>query len=436
MSRQTNSTPFSGQRLGVLAIILFILAFAGWMWLAPLHSAVVTAGQVKTATNRTFVQHTDGGVVKDIRVRNGDSVKAGQVLLELENVSIDANQELLRELVFLESIKLARLDAEQQLEPNFALGEAELDKAYHRHHDTGAFDRAYLRELKIFRTRRHLLDEQLASYQQQLQAVIDEQQALDRQKEATLNAVRLARDELDLNAKLVDSQYIPRARLLSLERMVAELSARQGEHEAMLAKSVQRKNDLQLRIAATRNEYQRIAAEEYKAGHQRLVELRERLRPAEDAARRKAVLAPVSGKVVNLRINSPGEVAAPREPLMELVPDDAPLLIEARVGVDAIKHLHLGQPTELRFTTFNARTTPLTRGDLTYISADALADRDGIPRYTIQVEPRQEALENAGIATLKPGMAAEVYVLVESRTVLEYLLAPIHDTLRRSLREP
>lgn len=421
----------AGLRLGLMAIGVATLAFVTWMWLAPLNSAVVSIGLVKAATNRKFVQHTDGGIVKRILVHNGDSVTQGQPLVELDDVKIDANFLLLQEMMIFEAVKRERLDAEQQLTVRFLI-----DEKLGQTLDPTLLDKAYQRESRIFRTRRSLLDEQLASYQRQLLAITDEQAALRRQQEASRKAAQLARDELGINEALLRDKFVSRARLISLERAVAEYGAKQGEHESMLAQSEQRKHDISLRMASARSEYQRVAAEEFKDSHAKLVQLREQLRPAEDAANRKVLVAPVSGKVVNLRLNSPGEVAPPREPLMEIVPDSEELLVEGKVGVDAIKHLHSDQLTELRFTTFNSRTTPLVKGNLIYVAADAVTDKDGMPYYLIQVRPQPESIKEAGIPELKPGMAAEVYVLVESRSTLDYLLTPITDTLRRTMREP
>jgi membrane fusion protein, epimerase transport system len=428
---QRHPSALSPRRLGLMAIALFVLTFGFWMWLAPLHGAVVSGGLVKTATNRKIVQHPEGGIVKRILVRNGDAVRAGQTLVELEDIKTDANYQLLMELAVFEAVKRDRLDAEQQLAPRFAL-----DPERRRAYEAGLLDKAYEREAKIFRLRRGLMEEQIASYQRQLQAIAEEQTALRRQMESSRQAAQLARDELRLNEGLARDKFISSARLIALQRAVAEYGAKQGEHEAMLAQAEQRRNDMSLRMASTRSEYQRIAAEEFKESNARLVQLREQLRPIEDAARRKAIVAPVSGRVVSLRLNAPGEVAAPRDPLMEIVQDNEELLVEARVGLDAIRHLRMDQLAELRFTTFNTRTTPLVQGNVTYISADALTDKDGLPHYVIQVRPQAESLRQAGIAELKPGMAAEVYVLLESRSVIDYLLAPITDTLRRTLREP
>lgn len=430
MSAGLVSPASPARRVGLLAICLSFAAFAVWAWLAPLHGAVVAVGLVKSATNRKFVQHTDGGIVRAIHVRNGDSVRQGQPIIELTDVRVDANQQLLQEFALLETIRLARLDAEQQLLPGFTL------KPGQRGGDAAVAASAYQRELKIFRARRELLDEQLASFARQQQVVAEEVKALRRQIEASRQAARLARDELNLNATLVRDQFVSKARLISIERTVAEYDAKQSEHEALLAQAEQRGNDFALRTASIRSEYQRVAAEEFKESSARLVQLREQLRPAADAARRQTIVAPVAGTVMGLRVNAPGEVAPAKEALMEIVPAADELLVEARVGVDAIKHLRPGQLTELRFTTFNARTTPLVEGELSYISPDALVDADGVPSFVVQVRPHAASLAGAGIAALKPGMAAEVYVLLESRGVLDYLLAPVSDVLRRAFREP
>lgn len=431
MSGPATRLHFPARRVGLLAIAAAVLAFGVWAWLAPLHSAVVTVGLVKAATNRKFVQHTDGGIVKSVLVRNGDAVQQGQVLIELTDVRVDANQQLLQEFALLEAIKQDRLDAEQQLSPEFSLKAERRQSAAQE-----LIDRAYQRELKIFSARRNLLDEQVANFKRQQLAIASEMSALGRQIDASRQAAKLARDELNINTALVRDKFVSKARLISIERTVAEYEAKQSEHEALLTQAEQRGNDVALRMASIHSEYQRVAAEEFKESSARLLQLREQLRPADDAVRRQSVVAPVAGTVVGLRVNSPGEIAAAKEPLMEIVPEGDELLVEAQIGVDSIKHLRPGQTTELRFTTFNARTTPMVEGELSYISADALLDKDGVPSFVVQVRPHASALVRAGIPALKPGMAAEVYVLLESRSVLDYLLAPISEVLRRTMREP
>lgn len=426
----TLTTGQRAQRLGVGAIFAALAVFALWAALAPLHSAVVTVGQVKVESNRKLVQHTEGGVVKRVLVRDGEPVKQGQVLIELDGVKEDSGYTLLRELFTFETARRQRLDAEQQLLADYP--SLKVDDAFV---DPELLGKAYERELRLYRLRRGLLDEQRGSYERQLQALGQEQAALRRQADASAQSVRLAKDELNLNTALERDQFVSRTRLLALERGVTELGAKQSEHEALLAQSDSKRSELGLRMASARSEYQRQASEEYKESTARWVQLREQLRPAVESARRMSVVAPVDGTVVGLRVNGAGEVAPPREPLMEIVPADEQLVVEAHAPVDAIEYLRLQQTTELRFTGFSARTTPPVQGQVSYVSADAAMDRNGQPYYILRVRPQEESLKAAGIRELKPGMAAEVYVLIEPRSVLHYLWSPVTNSLRQAMRE-
>lgn len=256
-----------------------------------------------------------------------------------------------------------------------------------------------------------------------------------RQVDATQHAAHLAREELEMNKALVAEQFVSRSRVLTAERALADYEAKLSEYEASLAQAEQRGNEVALRMANARTEYQRLAAEEFKESHSRLVELQQKLRPVEDALQRQVITAPVSGRVVGSRFHAPGQVAGPREVLMEIVPDAEGLVLEAQVPVDSIQYLHVGQAAELRFTAFNSRATPSVAGQVSYVSADAMADRQGVPFYLVQVRPDPASLRQAGIAQLQPGMAAEVFILTEGRSVVDYLLAPVTDSLGRAMRE-
>lgn len=418
-------------RLGVVTIALTLVAFTAWAALAPLHGAVIGMGLVKAENSRKSVQHTDGGIIKAVHVRDGDAVKTGQPLLELDSVITDSSHRLLLELTAFEMVRHDRLDAEQQMLPDFRL-----KAANYARFDKELVDSAYARELKIFRVRRTSLDQQIATLREQMDAIEHEEKALRGEVAASRKSIELAQEELDINRRLYNEKFVSRARLLGLERAVSDYQAQLGEFEADLAQSVQRRNEVMLRIAGIRNDYQRVAAEEFKESSARLVEFREKLRPAEDALQRKVITAPTSGRVVGMRVHAPGEIAGPREVLMEIVPDEENLVIEAKVSLDHIKEMRVGQRADIRFTAYKSRTTPIVTGRLTYVSADALMDQAGsMPFYVVHIQPDPASLRRAGIEGLQPGMAAEVFVLTEARSTLDYLLSPVTDTIRRSLRE-
>jgi HlyD family type I secretion membrane fusion protein len=431
-----NTTTSPGQNwrhpavAGTLVILVAVVAFVLWAAMAPLNAAVVAMGFVKTENHRQGVQHPEGGIIKQLFVKDGDTVQAGQPLLELDNIGADANFRLLLETTAFEAIKRERLDAEQQFSPAFT----HRPETLARYGDALARP-AYQRELKIFQVRRNGLDQQLATLQDQTQAIELERQSLRTQIQANQDGMRLLAEELEMNRSLQTQQFVARTRVMAFERTMADYQTKLGEHQAAMAQAEQRLNDVKLRMASARSDYQRLASEEYKESSNRLAELRERMRPVEDALQRAQVLAPVSGKVVGLRFNALGQVAGPRDVLMEIVPDEEQLLVEAQVPVDGIKALYLEQAADLRFTAFKSRVTPLVSGKVSYVSADALVTDNGLPFYQVRIRPDAASLQAAGIAALQPGMAAEVYILTDARSALDYLLAPITDNMRKAMRE-
>ncbi|MBK6388586.1 MAG: HlyD family efflux transporter periplasmic adaptor subunit [Rhodoferax sp.] len=224
-------------------------------------------------------------------------------------------------------------------------------------------------------------------------------------------------------------------RLLEQKRKVLDYQSRSEERRADVARTLRLKEELNLKIISLRSDYSRGAAQELKDATNRIVELSDRLRPAEDMLKRSVIAAPVAGTVLALKTNTPGASIAPRENLLEIVPDDSTLLIEAQVGIDSIKELHLGQTADIRFSALPYRTTPLVSGRVKYIAADIQLTKEGQPYYLVQILPIPESLEEAQTPKLQPGMAAEIFVQTQPRTAFEYLLQPVTDTLARSFRE-
>jgi HlyD family type I secretion membrane fusion protein len=291
------------------------------------------------------------------------------------------------------------------------------------------------RELALFGSRRHALLEQQRLIRTQISEIRREITALGEQRKAELEALALADQELDSYEALEGKAYVAEVRVLAQRRMVSEYQSRAEERSAEAARAAQRVSELELRIASLGNEYASRAAEELKENSSRIQELRERLQPSEDAMRRQAITAPVAGRVLGLRVNTEGATIGAREPLVDIVPENQEVLIEGQAPLDSIKQLHLGQFAEIRFPALPYRTTPMVAGKVTYISPDALADKDGISFFQVHVRPDAQSLEDARIKALDPGMAAEVYIQTQSRTALQYIMRPVYDSLRRSFRE-
>lgn len=426
-----NIFPGKIARTGLVLILITFIGLGVWAATAPIQGAIIATGLVKTDANRKTIQHNEGGIVKSILVRDGDAVVPGQPLILLEDANVSASFQLLRGTLDAELARQARLQAEATVATHVDFP-AEL---------TGRRSEAAVkplmdRELALFNTRRAILLEQTRLLDSQIDDIIDESKALKAHKGVDEGAGRSAEEELKLYETLREQQFVSAARLLSQQRLVAEYLARSEQHNANLARAEQRIKELRLRIVGLRNDYNQTAVEGLKESSVKINELRERLLPSADALKRQAITAPVAGRVLGLRVHTPGASIGPREPLLDIVPEDEPLLLEAQTGVDSIKQLHIGQETDIRFTALPYRTTPLVLGKVSYISPDVLFDeKTGIPMYQIQVRPDSDSLKAAGISHLDPGMAAEIYVRTESRTTLEYLLKPVTSTLMRTFRE-
>jgi len=419
-------------RGGLVVLALGVLGLGAWLVVAPLSGAVIAPGFVKVDMNRKVVQHQEGGIVKQVLVRDGEHVALGQTLLVIDDVRLDATLDLLRTQHDGERAKAARLEAERAVLPEVKFPQ---DLVARRVEPKVA--ELLQRETALFRARREALDSQIAVLRKQIRQTVEEAEALAGQIAAEDRALKSQKEELAVNQKLSQQGFVQKTRLMSLERAVADYEARWEEHRAELAKTRQRASELELRVLAQRNSYVQSAADELKEASTRLFDLEERLRPSKDASDRQRVAAPIAGEVVGLRVFSPGAVVGPREVLMEIVPEDKTLIVEARIRPEDINHVRAGSEAEVRLTAYKQRTTPLVEGSVNYVSADRMVDtQSGAPYYVVHVDVSANALAAAGNLRMQAGMPAEVYIRTDSRTAFDYMFAPVTAYLRRGMREP
>ena len=412
-------------RSGLAVIVAGAAAFLLWGFWAPLSGAIIAPGYVKVDLNRKVVQHQEGGIVRAIRVRDGDRVTQGQELVLLDDVRIDAQLDLLRTQLDAERAKTARLEAERTLAARPVFPKDLIKDEYRT------------REEALFRARRQALDSQIAVLRQQIRETSEEAHALELQIAAEERALKLQKEELESNERLLAQGYVQRTRLLTLQRAVAEYEARFSEHRAELSKSRQRASELEFRVLSMRNSYVQTATDELKESSTRMFDLEERIRPSQDAAERQRILSPIDGEVVGLRVFSQGAVIGPRELLMEIVPDEKRLIIEARIRPEDINHVRAGSHADVRLTAYQQRTTPLVPGSVIYVSGDRMLEQNTErPYYVVHIDVPAEGLAEAGNLKLQAGMPAEVFIRTDSRTASDYLLAPVTSYLRRAMREP
>ncbi|MSR15421.1 MAG: HlyD family type I secretion periplasmic adaptor subunit [Gammaproteobacteria bacterium] len=418
-------------RIGMTLIAVAFVGFGGWASFVPLSGAVIAPGVVKVEANRKTVQHLEGGIVSAINVRDGDHVVAGQTLLELQSENVSASVEILSGQRDVEIAKHARLHAERELAE-----EIEFPAALVSRNSQPGVAALIEGEGRFFKAKRAALNGQKALLARQIGQSRDEIAALGEQVAAEGRAIELYREELTANQTLERKQFVQKTHMLGLQRGIEEYKSRRSEHLAEIARAMQRITDLELRAVSLGDKYVQDAAAELTVTQAKLFDLEERIRPSRDALQRQQITAPIAGTVVGLSMFTVGGVIRAGDPVLDIVPTENVLIVEAQLSVQDIDEVQLGSVAELRLPGLDYRTTPLLTGLVKYISADRLVDEaSGAPYYSLHVEADKDTLNKLQGYHLSPGMPAEVYVKTRNRTALQYWLKPLRAVLRRTMRE-
>jgi HlyD family type I secretion membrane fusion protein len=402
-----------------------------WALAAPISGGVVANGIVKVEANRRTVTHRDGGTVARVRVHEGQLVEKGQVLLELEDVRVEASADMLRAQLAGEKLRQSRLEAEAAGTGRWE-APAELRKTFA---DVKLWPEMAGRESATFKARQTHLAAQIEG---------DERQAADTRREIDIRlherensgrAITLMKEELSLNERLAAEQFVNRAKLITLERSVSEYESRLLTNEADLSQAKQRLGALEAHMQSLRDAQRQSASEDLRDVTARASDIEQRLRSSSDDLSRQTIVAPEAGRLLNLRINTAGSALGPREPIVDIVPKDARLVIEARMPLDVGAEVRPGAEAEIRLQTAHARLEKLIPAHVIQVAADAQEDsRNGAPFITMQL---QVDLPPGATNTtaLQPGLAAEVFIKVTERTPIGFILEPIAGYFRRAFRE-
>jgi HlyD family secretion protein len=417
---------------GMAVLVCGLLPAAAWMSFAPLSSAVVAQAYVKVDLNRRPVQHAEGGIVREVLVRDGQRVRQGEPLLVLGDVSVDADRNRLDHRVKTERASLARLDAEQTMARAITFPPDVIETAA----SDPRLAEQLAKERSLFDARRDALVGQVRLLRSQREKVAEEIVALRAQIAQASDSIKFQKSDLETNRKLLKDGFISATRIAQLEGTVADYGVKIEERRAELARAEQRTVDADLRIRSLESDYRQHASDQLKVTAARLSEIEQERRKSLDASARQVITAPASGEIIDLKYSTPGSVIPPRETIADVVPDDIRLVTDARIRTEDIGRIHRGQAADIRFTAFTYRTTQLVRGKVVYVSADRLIDRaTHVPYYSVLVEADPASLARAGDLKLMAGMPAEIYIKGDERTPLQYLVEPVTQVLRRAVRE-
>ena len=414
---------------GVGAIAVGFGGFGAWAVTARLDNAAVANGTVVVDSKRKTVSHLEGGILKMLLKSEGDRVKQNEPLLRLEDARAKAElQQLQGKRVGFEA-KLARLRAEQANADEIDFPDS-LEMA-----GTPISEEVIRAERKLFQARAQVYDGKIRIQQRVIEQQQAESEALQAQIDATNYQRTLIDDETKMVAELYEKRYAKRTQLVDLQTKQSELVGRAGEMKARKAKAEQGVAGAELEIKSISLERQGEIAQDLQDTQLTLSEVVERIVQAEDVLRRLVVLSPQEGVVANIRMRTAGSVIGAGEPILDIVPEKEPLVVEAKVDPRDIDSVKMGAETRIRLTAFNARLLPPLAAKVNYIAADQLIDdKTGIPYFVVRAEIPPENLAQYKI-TLHAGMAAEVMVVNGSRRAVDYLFQPITDSFNRAFRE-
>lgn len=416
---------------GVLIVVLLAGGVGGWAATSEISGAVIGAGQIVVDTNVKKVQHPSGGIVGELNVRDGDRVKAGDVVVRLDDTITRANLAIVTKGLNELAARKARLEAERdgRLEIKFP---SELTDQM-KNPDVAS---AVASEVRLFEARRISRDNQRSQLRNQISELREQIAGFSAQQEAKQTEINLIARELEGVRDLYKKNLIQLSRLTQLEREAARLEGERGQFISSMAQAKVKISDTELQIISIDQDLASDVGRELREIDGKIGEFVERKVTAEDQLRRIDIRAPQDGTVFQSAVHTVGGVITAGEPIMLIVPEADNLAVEAKTNPAEIDQLQIGQKALLRFVNFNQRTTPEIYGTVSRISADISTDqRSGASYYTVRISLPAAELEQLGEVKLVPGMPVETFIQTADRTVISYLARPFTDQLKRAFRE-
>ncbi|TVR81027.1 MAG: HlyD family type I secretion periplasmic adaptor subunit [Rhodospirillales bacterium] len=419
-------------RFGLLVVLLFFGIGGGWAATMPLAGATIASGTVSPEGSRRYVQHLEGGIISEIRVRDGDRVAAGDVLVVMQDVRAKAAVDTLAHRLTTLAAREARLEAERS-----GLDVVHFAHPALAHRDDPDVQAAIDQQINAFKTRRASDESRAAILRQRINQLEDQIAGFRTQLDSIRQQNALIREELADVEGLYKRGYERKARVLALQRTEAELMGTEGDLRARIASSREAIGEIRFQIAnLTIQRLEEVDQElaEVRAGR---LEVEAQIHESLDTLARTTVVAPVAGTVMNLRFKTLGGVVRPGDPVLDIVPEDEALIIEAQITPQDIDSVHAGLPAHVLFPSFPQRNMHRLPADVLMVSADALLDeRTGQRFYTARIKIDPDVLaERAPGVVLTPGMPAEVFIRTVERTLLEYLVQPVLHVMERTFRE-
>ena len=417
--------------IGAIALLILVGGFGTWSVVAQISGAVITTGQIEVDRNRQVVQHPDGGVVVEIVVDEGDTVKAGDLLLRLDATTLQSELAIVEGQLFEILARRARLEAERDDAAELQFSDILNDAG------TPDVERLIAGQNRLFEARlttnRSAVEQltlQRAQISSQLAGIAAQQEALATQRE-------LIAQELADQQTLLDRGLAQASRVLALQREAASLLGTVGDLTAQSAQAAERRTEIELQILGLSSTRREDAITQLRDLQFNELELSERRRTLRRQLERLDIRAPVSGIVYGLQVFAPQSVIRAADPVLFLIPQDRPLVIATQVQIVDVDQIFVGQEVTLRFSAFDQRRSPELQGKVTLVSADAFQNEtSGLSYYRAEVQLDEGQIDRLPAdMTLIPGMPVDAFVRTADRSPMDYLIKPLADYFTRAFRE-
>lgn len=420
---------------GMLLIVVLFGVFGIWAALAPIDSAAIAQGTVVLNSSKKTIDHLEGGIVEEILVSEGQYVETGQLLVRLDGTASKARLDLYKGQYYTALASEARLKAERDNKDEVEFPEALL-KLKDSEPDVAANIDS---QTRLFKTRREAVNGKLEVLQQKIKQSDEEINGLQRQIQSDDQQMSLLNEEISDVRHLLKQGNAPKTRLLNLERTYAEVSGDKGKSQALVSRSNQNINENKIEMFNLKTQFLNEVVGDLKDIQSKLSDLQEQMRAAQDIVSRIEIKAPIAGQVIGLTVHTVGGVIGPNQPLMEIIPKDDQLVIEAKIKPQDIDVVRVGLKARLRLLAYRVRYVPLVEGTVRTVSSDRFEDkRTGEPYFIARIvvdDDQLKKLKKFKNVELSPGMPAEALIVTGSRSMLGYLASPIHDSFNRAFRE-
>lgn len=422
------------QRLSMIGIGIIVLTFGvlgGWAAFAPLSSAVIGHGTVTVESNRKTIQHLEGGMIRKIYIHEGDQVRAGQVLFELDPVQPTATLGIVKNQLFTLLARADRLNSERS---HFA--SARFSPEVLAQQGDPVVAQAIQDEMRQFQERKGTLSGQVDILNSRVGQLREQIRGIDQQRTSMEEQVVYLNDEISGLNELFKKNLVPKPRLLALERERAQIKGQIGKALAEKAGAQKAIGETSLQARQIQQQFDQDIAKELADIQAQTTDLREKFTVAQDVAKRIKITSPVSGTAQNLRFFTEGAVVRAAEPMVDIAPSQGGMVIHAQFSPNDIDSVHPGMKAELRFPSFHVRNIPIVEGAVDTVSQDRLVDEaTHIPYFLVIVKIKDSNLPAELRSRLKAGLPAEVVVPTGDRTALEYMFNPLTNALRTTMRE-